>query len=83
MRTSSIYISSAFVNVTFASNFNQTIQPTSVESERVFSAAGLFLTKLRSRMSDITIDMLLFMKARLSVKEERRQKRAAREAKTE
>ena len=56
----------------------QSIQPTSVESERVFSAAGLFLTKLRTRMGDSTIDMLLFMKARLTAKEEHQS--AARKA---
>ena len=42
-----------------------TIQPTSVEAERCFSVAGLFLTKLRNRMSDITIDNLVFMKHQL------------------
>ncbi|GFW45344.1 hypothetical protein TNCV_4734511 [Trichonephila clavipes] len=33
----------------------KTIPPTSVEAERAFSAAGLFLTKLRTRLSDKTI----------------------------
>ena len=28
------------------------IQPTSVEAERTFSACGLFITKLRSRLRD-------------------------------
>ena len=37
----------------------QTVPPTSVEAERVFSAGGLFLTKLRSRMSDNTLDKLI------------------------
>ena len=35
-----------------------TIQPTSVEAERAFSACGLFVTKLRSRLHDSTVDML-------------------------
>ena len=42
------------------------IQPTEVEAERAFSAAGLFLTKLRMRMKDQTLDRLVFMRARLS-----------------
>ena len=40
-----------------------TIQISSVESERAFSAAGLFLTKLRCRMSDATFDRHCFLKA--------------------
>ena len=40
----------------------QTVPPTSVEAERVFSAGGLFLTKLRSSMSDKTLDKLIFLK---------------------
>ena len=43
-----------------------TIRPTSVESERVFSRAGLFLTKIRNRMSDLVLDRLVFMRARLA-----------------
>ena len=39
-----------------------TIPPTSVEAERVSSASGLFLTKLRSKLSDHTIDLLVFLK---------------------
>ena len=35
-----------------------TIQPTSVEAERAFSVCGLFVTKLRSRLHDSTIDAL-------------------------
>ena len=41
----------------------ETIPPTSVESERAFSAAGLFVTKIRSRMSDDLLDTLCFLKA--------------------
>ena len=35
-----------------------TIPPTSAEAERVFSAAGLFVTKLRSRLSENSVDSL-------------------------
>ena len=38
------------------------ITPTSVESERAFSSAGLFVTKIRSRLGDSTINMLVFMR---------------------
>ena len=40
-----------------------TIPPTSVEAERAFSAAGIFCTKLRSRLSDNSIDTLCFLRA--------------------
>ena len=36
------------------------IPPTSVEAERVFSAAGLFVTKLRCNLSDSTLEYLGF-----------------------
>ncbi len=39
------------------------VQPTSVEAERAFSACGLFLTKMRSRLSDSTINALCFLRA--------------------
>ena len=39
-----------------------TIQPTSVEAERAFSACGLFVTKLRSRLHDSTVDALCFIR---------------------
>ena len=38
------------------------IPPTSVEAERVFSASGLFMNKLRCRLSDTSLDMLIFLK---------------------
>ena len=38
------------------------IPPTSVEAERVFSAGGLFLAKLHSRISDSTLVKLMFLK---------------------
>lgn len=43
-------------------NALMTIPPTSVESERAFSAAGLFITKIRSSLSDSAIDNLCFLK---------------------
>lgn len=39
------------------------VPPTSVEAERAFSAAGLFITKLRSKLSDRSIDCLCFLKS--------------------
>ena len=39
-----------------------TIQPTSVEAERAFSACGLFVIKLWSRLHDSTIDALCFIR---------------------
>ena len=38
-----------------------TIKPTSVEPERAFSAMGLFVTKLRNRLNDESLDALIFM----------------------
>ena len=46
--------------------FLLTIPPTSVEKERVFSAGGLFLTKLRTNLSDISLEIwcfILFLKS--------------------
>ena len=39
-----------------------TIQSTFVEAERALSACGLFVTKLRSRLHDSTIDALCFIR---------------------
>ena len=39
-----------------------TIKPTSVEAKRAFSALGFFVTKLRNRMSDKTLDALITMR---------------------
>ena len=39
------------------------IPPTSVEAERAFSAAGLFVTKLRSRLSDKSLNALTFLRS--------------------
>lgn len=39
------------------------IPPTSVEAERAFSAAGLLCTKVRSRLSDKTLDTMCLLRA--------------------
>ena len=39
-----------------------TIKPTSVEPERAFSAMGLFVTRLRNRLNDESLDALIFMR---------------------
>ena len=48
----------------------QAVPPTSVEAECVFSAGGLFLTKLRSNMSDMILDKLIFLKLFFALKNE-------------
>ena len=40
-----------------------TIQPTSIESERVFSMSANFCTKKRSSLNDNSIDCLCFLKS--------------------
>jgi hypothetical protein len=40
----------------------KTIPPTSIEAERAFSAVGIFITKLRNKLSPSTIDALIFLK---------------------
>ena len=40
-----------------------TIPPTSVESERAFSTAGYFCTKIRSRLNDETLNTLCFLRS--------------------
>lgn len=40
-----------------------TIRPTSVESERAFSAAGQICTKIRSNLNDESLDALCFLRA--------------------
>ena len=44
-------------------NYLMSIPPTSVESERAFSAAGALCTKLRSRLSDRSLDTLCFLRS--------------------
>ena len=41
----------------------ETTPPTSVEAERSFSAAGLFITKLRTRLNNRSVDALCFLRA--------------------
>ena len=43
-------------------NFLMTIKPISVKSERAYSAAGFFATKIGSRHGDETLDVLCFLK---------------------
>ena len=40
----------------------KTIPPSSVESERAFSTTGQFVTKMRTRLNDETVDALVFLK---------------------
>ena len=42
----------------------KTIKPSSIESERVFSTCGIFVTKLRTRMNDDTLHSLVFLNKR-------------------
>ena len=39
------------------------VPPASVEAERAFSAAGLLCTKIRSRMSEKSLDALCFLRS--------------------
>jgi hypothetical protein len=39
-----------------------TVKPTSTASERVFSVAGIFVTKLRNQMNATTLNALIFLK---------------------
>ena len=40
----------------------KSIPPTSIEAERAFSAVGLFITKLRTRLADKSINNLSFLR---------------------
>ncbi|GFW91994.1 hypothetical protein TNCV_2152741 [Trichonephila clavipes] len=44
----------------------KTILLTSVEAERAFSAAGLFVTKLRTRLSDKNLETLIYPQRRFN-----------------
>lgn len=46
-----------------AYNYLLSVPPASVEAERAFSAAGLLCTKIRSRMSDKSLDALCFLRS--------------------
>ncbi|XP_073817273.1 zinc finger BED domain-containing protein 4-like [Musca autumnalis] len=48
-----------------------TIRPSSVESERIFSLAGIFVNKIRNRLSDETINALSVLKTYFSSKQEK------------
>jgi hypothetical protein len=43
----------------------RTLPPSSSEAERCFSAAGLFITKLRTSLKDETLDFLFFLRSYL------------------
>ncbi|KAJ2948892.1 hypothetical protein O0L34_g5823 [Tuta absoluta] len=49
--------------LTLAYKYMLTIQPTSVEAERAFSASGYICSSLRSRLGDDTIDTICFLRA--------------------
>ncbi|CAG9128692.1 unnamed protein product [Plutella xylostella] len=51
------------VYLTEAYRYLMCVLPTSVESERAFSSAGYFCTKIRSTLSDEMLDALLFLRA--------------------
>jgi len=47
----------------FAERCLRSVVPTSVESERAFSAAGYLANKIRSRLADDTLDILCFLRS--------------------
>lgn len=49
-------------NIDLLNDAIRSVPPTSVESERAFSAAGLFVTKLRTRLSDKSINALCLLR---------------------
>ena len=49
----------------------KTVPPTSVEAERIFSAAGLYVTKLRSSLKDSSIENLLLLRSHFMNEKER------------
>ena len=50
------------LNVTKLFEAVKTIPATSVEAERAFSAAGLFVTKIRSRLTDKNLNALCLLR---------------------
>ena len=59
-------------HLTIVYNYLLTIPPTSVEAERAFSAAGLFSTKLRSKLADETLNSLCFLRAHFMKNEKKK-----------
>jgi len=53
-----------------AYKYMKTIRPTSVESERVFSASGYFCNKIRSRLGNTTLDELSFLRTYFQLNED-------------
>lgn len=49
--------------LTLAFNHLLTIKPTSVESERAFSSAGIICTKIRTTLSDTSLDTICLLRA--------------------
>ena len=50
-------------NLSLVDEALSSIPPTSVEAERAFSAIGLFITKLPSRLNEDSVDSLMVLKA--------------------
>ena len=50
-------------NISSIEEVLNTIPPTSVKAERAFSAAGLFVTKFRSHLSENSVDSLMILKS--------------------
>ena len=63
------------LHLDMAYNCLLTIPPSSVESERVFSSAGVTCSKLRTRMSDSVLDDLLFIRSYFKASHETRPSR--------
>lgn len=63
------------LHLDMAYNCLLTIPPSSVESERAFSSAGVMCSKLRTRMSDSVLDDLLFTRSYFKASHETRPSR--------
>ena len=50
-------------NISFLIDALNTVPPTSMESERAFSAAGLIITMLRTRLCSRSIDHISLLKS--------------------
>ena len=51
------------VHLSLAYRYLKSVPPTSVESERVFSASGYLCNKVRSSLNDKTLDELCFLRS--------------------